>query len=62
MWSLVVLLVIVGVGLYFLQDAPIHPTIKKLIFAVVILAALFFVLKALGVPAMVDRLGSPSGR
>lgn len=47
--QLIVVLVIVGVGLYFLEQLPMDANVRTLIRVVVILACLLFLLEAVGV-------------
>lgn len=46
--TLIVLLIIVGVVLYCVNLLPIDPTFKKIIWAVAVLFAVLYVLKAFG--------------
>jgi hypothetical protein len=47
-FGLIVLLVLVGAGLYIVQLLPLDATIKKLIYVVVIVAVALWLLSALG--------------
>lgn len=46
---LIVVLVVIGIALYYLNQWPLDGTIKWLIRAVLIIAALFLILQAFGV-------------
>jgi len=49
MIALILLLVIVGVCLYFLEQLPMDPTIKTVIRVVVIICVVLYLLQAFGV-------------
>jgi hypothetical protein len=46
--SLLVVLVLVGLGLWFIGTLPLDPTIRNIIRAVVIVLAVLYVLQAFG--------------
>lgn len=56
MLSLILLLVLVGVALYFIGLIPMDPVILQVIRAVVIVVAIFMVLHALGLLAHLPAL------
>ncbi len=45
--QLIILLVIVGAGLYLLNLAPIDPTVKQVIYVIVIVVLVIYALKVL---------------
>jgi len=47
--ALIVILIVLGVILYFVQRSPINNTIKYIIYAVIIFTACYLVLDATGV-------------
>jgi membrane protein YdbS with pleckstrin-like domain len=47
--TLIILLVAIGVGLYFIQKAPIIAWMKTLITVVLVIIAILIILKAFGV-------------
>ena len=53
--DLIILLVVIGVGLYLLNLIPMDATVRKIVHVVVILFAIYLVLRALGI---VDRIGN----
>ena len=52
MLALILLLVIVGVCLYFLDQLPMDPTIKTVIRVVVILCVVVYLLRVFGISDM----------
>jgi hypothetical protein len=56
MINLIVLLVLVGVGLYLMQLIPMDPVIKQILRVVIIFVAVLFALQALGLWS-----GTPAG-
>ena len=53
--DLIILLVVIGVGLYLLNLIPMDATVRKIVHVVIILFAILLVLRALGI---VDRIGN----
>jgi hypothetical protein len=49
MIELIILLILIGAGLYLLQLVPINQTIKTVIYVVVIVAVIIYVLRNLAV-------------
>lgn len=58
MWSLIVLLVVVGIVLYLVNTViPMDPKIKTILNVVVVVAVLLWVLYFFGIPDMLNRVG-----
>jgi hypothetical protein len=47
MIGLVIALIVVGAALYLLQDAPLDPFLKKLIYVIVVVVVLIYAIRVL---------------